>query len=207
MFWNSSILDHIQEKVFNILFIWLAVVSSLDKLTYKLRLLTLITPQKWNSGAMPRLSRIGPLSVSKINKSESGKNGQAKQIVHLIHFKQKKGIWYISSCGSTASMFRSVCNWASITDFPLPPSGAPTLVLTSHLDSVHLDTPPNTPRLHSHTLYTRILSNFLLFVQSWNRSSGNGFAIVDSPPASASLGRSLLAAPCGVTLSISPESP
>lgn len=39
MFWSGSTLDCIQEKVFNILFIWLAVVSVLDKLT--LRILTI----------------------------------------------------------------------------------------------------------------------------------------------------------------------
>ncbi len=83
------------------------------------------------------------------------------------------------------------------------------------LDPVHLDIPP--PCLHAYTSLPPVsflslpsssrCPSCLTFLQSRNRSSGNGRVIADSPPASASLGRCLFASRRIVTLSISPGRP
>lgn len=149
-------------------------------------------------------------------------DGQAKHIVYLIHLnapgQNVHGIF--PGVGLLCLWFNVyVCVQLSIHDrhfFPSiwPSSTAPYI----DLDPVHLDIPP--PCLHAYTyIYPPLLSpsspsssralcpSFLAFLQSRNRSSGNGRLIADSPPASASLGRCLFASHHIVILSIWPVPP
>lgn len=59
--------------------------------------------------------------------------------MYMVYFK----LWVF-----TVSLFMSVCNWAFVTDFFLPPSGLPPQLLTSLFDPLHLDIPP--PCLHAY---------------------------------------------------------